>query len=126
MKSVFTGIDSSSHTAVSSAQVINSFVSLLYLFISFFVIANFFFKSIAWNLSRIPFPFPFPFPFPYPSFRFRIPDSGFRIPCFSAAVFKTEFLCLQRFHGRFLHFDIGVKERPQNERLKLIFCHVLS
>ena len=64
MKSVFTGIDSSSHTAVSSAQVINSFVSLLYLFISFFVIANFFFKSIAWNLSRIPFPFPFPFPYP--------------------------------------------------------------
>ena len=111
MKSVFTGIDSSSHTAVSSAQVINSFMSLFYLFISFFVIANFFFKSIAWNFSRIPFPFP---------------DSGFRIPCFGAAVFKKEFLCLERFHGRFLHFDIGLKERPQNVRLKLIFCHVLS
>ena len=129
MKSVFTGIDSSSHTAVSSAQVINSFVSLLYLFISFFVIANFFFQvdrlepftdsvsvSVSVSVSMIPFP----------DSGFRIPDSGFRIPCFSAAVFKTEFLCLERFHGRFLHFDIGVKERPQNERLKLIFCHVLS
>ena len=41
-------------------------------------------------------------------------------------VFKREFLCLQRFHGRFLHFDIGVKEKPQNVHLKLIFCHVLS
>ena len=120
MKSLFTGIDSSSHTAVSSAQVINSFMSLFYLFISFFVIANFFFKSIAWNFSRIPFPFPFPW------FRFRIPDSGFRIPCFSAAVFKREFLCLERFYGRFLHFDMDVKERPQNVRLKLTFCHVLS
>ena len=58
MKSLFTRIDSSSHTAVSYAQVINSFMSLFYLFISFFVIANFFFKSIAWSFSRIPFPFP--------------------------------------------------------------------
>ena len=36
--------------------------------------------------------------------------------------FKTECLYLQRFHGRFLHFDIGVKEKPQNVRLKLIFA----
>ena len=36
-------------------------------------------------------------------------------------VFKREFLCLERFHGRFLHFDIGVKEKPQNVHLKLIF-----
>ena len=26
----------------------------------------------------------------------------------------------------FLHFDIGVKEKPQNVNLKLISCHVLS
>ena len=41
-------------------------------------------------------------------------------------VFKREFLCLERFHGRFLHFDIGVNERPQNVHLKLIFCHAPS
>ena len=95
-------------------------MSLFYLFISFFVIANFFFPvdclepftdsvSVSVSVSVIPFP-----------------DSGFRIPCFSASVFKREFLCLERFYGRFLHFDIGVKGRPQNVRLKLIFCHVLS
>ena len=77
MKSLFTGIDSSSHTAVSSAQVIYSF--FLNLFIYFIVIANiFFYKSIAWSLlSRIPYsvsviPFPFPFPFLFP-------DSGFHV-----------------------------------------------
>ena len=32
----------------------------------------------------------------------------------------------ETFHGRFLHFDIGVKEKTQNVHLKLIFCHVLS
>ena len=37
-------------------------------------------------------------------------------------VFKREFLCFERF----LHFDIGVKEKPQNVDLKLIFYHVLS
>ena len=52
-----------------------------YLFIYFIVIANIlFFKSIAWNLlSQIPYSVSvsvIPFPFP---------DSGFRIPCFSAA-----------------------------------------
>ena len=41
-------------------------------------------------------------------------------------VFKKEFLYLLRFHGRFLHFDIGVKEKAQNVRLKLILCHVLD
>ena len=51
MKSLFTGIDSASHTVVSSAQVIYSFISLFYLFIYFIVIANlYFFESIAWNL----------------------------------------------------------------------------
>ena len=75
MKSLFTGIDSSSHTAVCSAQVINSLMSLFYPFIYSFVITNlFFFKSIAWNLlSRIPFP-----------------DSGFRVlvlpPLYSQAM----------------------------------------
>ena len=61
----FTGIDSSGHTAVSSAQVIYSFFKNL--FIYFIVIANiFFYKSIAWSLlSRIPYsvsviPVPFP------------------------------------------------------------------
>ena len=29
-------------------------------------------------------------------------------------VFKREFLYLERFHGRFVHFDIGVKEKPRN------------
>ena len=27
-------------------------------------------------------------------------------------VFEREFLCLERFHGRFLYFDIGAKEKP--------------
>ena len=57
MKSLFTGIDSSSHTAVSFAQVIYSFMSFfkksVYLI---YFIANFIFKSITWNLfSRIPY-----------------------------------------------------------------------
>ena len=56
-------------------------MSFFYLFIYFIVIANtFFFKSIAWNLlSQIPYSVSvsvIPFPFP---------DSGFRIPSFSAA-----------------------------------------
>ena len=67
MKSLFTGIDSSSHTAVSSAHVINSFMSLFYLFISFFVIANFFFLSRSLGT------------FHGFRFRFRIPDSGFHV-----------------------------------------------
>ena len=50
MKSLFTGINSASHTVVSSAQVIYSFMSLFYLFIYFIVIANTYFESIAWNL----------------------------------------------------------------------------
>ena len=65
MKSLFTEIYSSSHTVVSSAQVVYFFNLFLY----FIVIANIFvFKSIAWNLlsqiscsvsvSVIPFPFP--------------------------------------------------------------------
>ena len=29
-------------------------------------------------------------------------------------LFKREFFCLERFQGRFLHFDIGLKEKPQN------------
>ena len=41
-------------------------------------------------------------------------------------VFKREFLYLQRFPGRFQHFDVGVIEKPQNVRLKWIFYHVLS
>ena len=28
----------------------------------------------------------------------------------------------ETFHGRFLHFDIGVKEKTQNVHLKLIFA----
>ena len=28
--------------------------------------------------------------------------------------------------GSLLHFDIGVKEKPYNVHLKLIFCHVLN
>ena len=48
IKSLFTGIDFSSDTAVSSTQLIYSFLSFFYLFIYFIVIANIFFlKSIA-------------------------------------------------------------------------------
>ena len=77
MKSLFTGIDFSRHTAVSSTQIIYSFMSLFHLFIYFILIANiYFFKSIAWNLlSRIP----------YSVSVIPFPDSGFRIPSFSAA-----------------------------------------
>ena len=63
MNSLCTGIDSSSHTAVSSAQVIYSFMTFFFkkkkpvcYFISWLLICFFFFKSIAWNLlSRIPY-----------------------------------------------------------------------
>ena len=41
-------------------------------------------------------------------------------------VFKREFLYVNGFMDGFLHFDIGVKEKPQNVHLKLIFCHVLD
>ena len=41
-------------------------------------------------------------------------------------VFKREFLYFNGFVDGFLHFDIGVKEKPQNMHLKLIFCHVLD
>ena len=45
-------------------------------------------------------------------------------------VFNRKFLYLERFHGRFLHFDIGLKEKPQNvPRFEIDFmlnCHVLS
>ena len=30
-------------------------------------------------------------------------------------VFKREFVYLWRFHGCFVHFEIGMKEKPQNE-----------
>ena len=51
MKSLFTGIDSASHTVVSSAEVIYSCMPLFYLFLYFIFIANTnFFESIAWNL----------------------------------------------------------------------------
>ena len=78
MKSLFTGIDSSSHTADSSAQVIYSF--FFYLFIYFIVIANiFFYKSITWSLlSRIPYSVSM-IPVPFPDSGFRIPDSGFHV-----------------------------------------------
>ena len=39
---------------------------------------------------------------------------------------KREFLYFKGFMDGFLHFDIGVKEKPQNVHLKLIFYHVLS
>ena len=41
-------------------------------------------------------------------------------------VFKREFLYFKGFMDGVLHFDIGVKEKPQNVHLKLIFCRVLS
>ena len=40
--------------------------------------------------------------------------------------FKREFLFFKGFMDGFLHVDIGVKEKPQNVHLKLIFCHVLD
>ena len=82
MKSLFTGIDSSSHIAVSSAQVIYSFF-FLNLFFCFIVIANiFFYKSIAWSLlSRIPYSVSL---IPL-RFHDSVSVSGFPIPYFSAA-----------------------------------------
>ena len=70
MKSLFTGIDSSSHTAVSSAQVIYSFMSVFFLSVylqQFIVIAYIyiFFSNrslgnllswIPYSVSLIPFP----------------------------------------------------------------------
>ena len=41
-------------------------------------------------------------------------------------VFKRKFLYFKGFMDGFLHFDIGVKEKPQNVHLKLIFYHVLD
>ena len=80
MKSLFTGMDSSSHTKVSSTQLIYSFMSFFNLFIYFTVIANiyiYFFKSIAWNLlSRIPY-------------SVSVSVSGSPIPRFSAAAKPT-------------------------------------
>ena len=71
MKSLFTGIYSSSESAVSSTQLIYSFTSfLICLFILLSLLIYIFFKSIAWNLlSRIPYSV-IPFPFP---------DSGFHL-----------------------------------------------
>ena len=45
IKSLFTGTDSSSDTAVSSTQLIYSFMSFFNLFIYFIVIANTFFSN---------------------------------------------------------------------------------
>ena len=81
MKSLFTGIYSSRNTIVASAhacQVIYWFIYLFYLFIVLSLLLLFFFKSIVWNLSQIPysvcrFRFRFRFPFHF-RFRFRIPD----------------------------------------------------
>ena len=75
-------MDSSNETAVSSTQLIYSFIALYVLFNLFnyfIVIADiFFFKLIAWNLlSRIPYSVSvIPLTFP---------DSRFRILRFSAA-----------------------------------------
>ena len=41
-------------------------------------------------------------------------------------VFKREFLYVNGFMDGFLHFDIGVKEKPKNVHFKLIFCYVLD
>ena len=41
-------------------------------------------------------------------------------------VFKRKFLYFKGFMDGFLHFDIGVKEKPQNVHLKLFFYHVLD
>ena len=68
MKSLFTGIDSSSHTAVSSAQVIYSFC-LICLFILLSLLTYFFTNpSLGAFLHGFRIPFPFPFP-----------DSGFHV-----------------------------------------------
>ena len=72
MKSLFTGIDSSGHTAVSSTQLIYSFMSFFNLFIYFTVIANIyiFFQIYRLEPSFTDSVFRF-------RFRFRIPDSTF-------------------------------------------------
>ena len=105
MKSIFTGIDSSSHTAASSAQVIYSFMSFFKnLFIYFIVIANiFFYKAIAWRLlSRIPYSVSV---IPVP-----LPDSGFRIPSFSAAGIRQQIKGENRHENRHSSF---ISSKPQ-------------
>ena len=78
IKSLFTVIDSSSDTAVSSTQLIYSFMSFFNLFIYFIVIANiyihFFFQIDRLELFFTDSVFRFRF-----RFRFRIPDSGFQV-----------------------------------------------
>ena len=76
MKSLFTRIDSSSHTAVSSAQVIYSFMTFFKktCLLFHFMIANVFFLIDRLEPSFTDCVF---------RFRFR-----FRIPCFSAVDFR--------------------------------------
>ena len=75
MKSLFTAIDSASHTAVSSAQVIYSFMPLFHLFVYFIVIAN----TFVSNRSLGTF---------FDGFCISFPDSMFR--CAWVFFLKTE------------------------------------
>ena len=56
IKSLFTGIDSSSDTAVSSSQLIYSFMTFFYLFIYFIVITKIYFFQTVFHGFRVPFP----------------------------------------------------------------------
>ena len=67
-------------------------VFFFYLFIYFTVIANILFSNRL--LGTFFHRFRIPFRFPWFCFHFRIPDSGFRIPCFSAAGFLVFTLAL--------------------------------
>ena len=74
IKSLFTGIDSSSDTAVSSTQLIYSFMPFfICLFILLSLLTYFFFESIAWTFFH-----GFRIPIPWFRFHFRIPDSMFQ------------------------------------------------
>ena len=86
IKSIFTGIDSSSDTAVSSSQLIYSFVSFsFYLFIYFIVIANIY----IFQIDRLE-----------PSFT----DSAFRIP-YSVSVSGFHVLVLSYWNAVIREWD---------------------
>ena len=81
IKSLFSGIDFSSDTAVSSTQLIYSFLSIF--FISLFILLSLLIYIFS-NRSLGTFFHEFRIPFPW--FRDSVSVSGLPIPCFSAAV----------------------------------------
>ena len=87
MKSLFTGIDSASHTVVSSAQVIYSFMSLFHVFVCLLSLLIYLFQ-----IDRLE-----------PS----LTDSvfRFRIPCFCAR--EVFFLKTEQKSSAFIRVDVA-------------------